>query len=193
MAGKAFLLRTFQVKIYLKDSLRTHVMRRSSALIYSAALISILFLAVSLTAVLPLAAQTAAPTPRGHMHMRHKMPRPTNLQVLPKNISDKQLMTIMHGFKSALGVECSFCHAESPATHHLDFASDAKPDKNIARTMIRMTEEINAKYLSTVHDPDATPAEKKVTCGTCHRGHSMPEPFVAKNTGEGHPPMPPKS
>jgi Photosynthetic reaction centre cytochrome C subunit len=126
------------------------------------------------------------------MHMHHKMPRPTNLQVLPKNISDKQLMNIMHGFKSALGVECSFCHAEDPATHRLNFASDAKPDKDIARTMLRMTETINSKYLSTVHDPDATPAEKKVTCGTCHRGHTMPVPFVAKSMGEGHPPMPMK-
>ncbi|HTV04713.1 MAG TPA: c-type cytochrome [Acidobacteriaceae bacterium] len=120
--------------------------------------------------------------------MHHKFPRPTNLQVLPKNISDKQLIKIMDGFKGALGVECSFCHAEDPAAHRLNFASDAKPDKNIARTMLRMTEEINAKYLSTVHDPDATPADKTVTCGTCHRGHTMPAPFVAKNTREEHPP-----
>lgn len=125
------------------------------------------------------------------MHMHHH-PRPTNLQVLPKDISDKQLMNYMHGFKNALGVECSFCHEGNPATHRMNFASDAKPQKNTARTMIRMTEEINAKYLSTVHDPDAAPAQKIVTCGTCHRGHSMPAPFVAANTGEKHPPMPAK-
>ena len=158
-------------------------MRSSSALLLSAALI----------AGLPLAAQTAAtPPPPGQMQMHHTMPRPTNLQVLPKDISDKQLISIMRGFKSALGVECSFCHEEDPAMHRMNFASDAKPQKNTARTMMRMTHEINMKYLSTVHDPDASPAQKMVTCGTCHRGHSMPEPFVAKNTGEGHPPMPHK-
>lgn len=165
-------------------------MRRSSTRSGSACFLSAALLSASFFAALPVTAQTAAaPPPPGHMHMHHKMPRPTNLQVLPKDISDKQLMTVMHGFKSALGVECSFCHAGNPATHHMDFASDAKPQKNTARTMIRMTEEINAKYLSTVHDPDASPAQKRVTCGTCHRGHSMPVPFVAKNIGNGHPPM----
>lgn len=159
-------------------------MRPFSAFLFSTALVS-----ASLIASLPATAQTA-PAPPQHMQMHHEMPRPTNLQVLPKDISDKQLMQVMHGFKSALGVECSFCHAGNPATHHLDFASDAKPQKNIARTMMRMTHEINAKYLSTVNDPDASAAQKMVTCGTCHRGHSMPEPFVAKNAGEGHPPMP---
>jgi hypothetical protein len=115
------------------------------------------------------------------------MPKPTNLQVLPKDISTQDLMTIMRGYTKALGVECGFCHAQNPQTHRPDFASDAKPDKGIARTMITMTQEINAKYLSTVQDPDATPAEKTVTCGTCHRGKSMPAPFAA--TGSEHPSM----
>ncbi|HUY80162.1 MAG TPA: c-type cytochrome [Acidobacteriaceae bacterium] len=112
--------------------------------------------------------------------MHHKMPRPTNLKVLPKNITGKQLMTIMHGFKGALGVECSFCHAGNPATHHMNFASDEKPEKNIARTMLRMTHEINMKYLSTVHVSDAAANQKMVTCGTCHRGHAIPVAFVVK-------------
>ncbi|MDX6461176.1 MAG: Photosynthetic reaction centre cytochrome subunit, partial [Acidobacteriaceae bacterium] len=42
-----------------------------------------------------------------------------------------------------------------------------------------MTQEINAKYLSQIHDPDAAPDQKTVTCGTCHRGHSMPVTFKA--------------
>jgi len=126
--------------------------------------------------------------------MRHKMPRPTNLQVLPKDISDKQLMHIMHEFKSSLGVECSFCHAGNPATHRLDFASDAKPQKNIARTMMRMTHEINIKYLSTVSVPGAAANQKMVTCGTCHRGHAIPAAFIIKPEHfGGHRPMQPKS
>jgi Photosynthetic reaction centre cytochrome C subunit len=166
-------------------------MRSYSAVVLGAAAVlvaSLLFDAPS------LAAQTAAPAPapQGNARMHHPMPKPTNLQVLPKDISPKELMSIMGGFKKALGVECSFCHVDDPQTHRMNFASDAKPDKNIARTMIRMTEEINGKYVSTIHDPDATPAEKTVTCGTCHRGHMMPVPFVAANAKQGHPSAPGK-
>jgi hypothetical protein len=74
---------------------------------------------------------------------------------------------------------------EDPQTHHFNFASDAKDDKGIARTMIQMKDEINAKYLATINDPDATVADKTVTCGTCHRGHTMPEQFGAA-PGEQH-------
>lgn len=118
-----------------------------------------------------------------------QMPKPTNLQVLPKDISGHDLVVTMRGYTKALGVECGFCHAEDPQTNRLNFASDAKPDKTIARTMIRMTAEINAKYLSTVHDPDASPAQKTVTCGTCHRGQTMPAPFTSANAPQGHPGM----
>jgi hypothetical protein len=45
--------------------------------------------------------------------------------------------------------------------------------------MIRMRDEINTKYLATINDPDATPADKTVTCGTCHQGHTMPQQFGA--------------
>jgi hypothetical protein len=114
------------------------------------------------------------------------MMKPQNLQVLPKDISGQQLFATMHGYTAALGVECSFCHAQDPQTHRLDFASDAKPQKHTARTMIRMTDEINAKYLATVNDPDAAPDQKTVTCGTCHRGESMPSPFKAPMHEEHH-------
>lgn len=143
--------------------------------------------AAVLLAALPLTAQTPPPAPgQPGVQMHRKMPRPTNLQVLSKDISGRDLIATMRGFTKALGVECEFCHAEDPATNRLNFASDAKPDKNIARTMMRMTAEINAKYLSTVHDPDATPAEKTVTCGTCHRGKTMPAPFVPSSPPAEH-------
>lgn len=111
-------------------------------------------------------------------HGPRTLPKPVNLQVLPKDISTDDLIKIMRGFTQQLGVHCSFCHEEDPATHHPDFASDAKPEKTSARIMMRMTKEINAKYLSQIQDPDATPEIKTVTCGTCHRGNSMPEPFT---------------
>ncbi len=123
------------------------------------------------------APETKAPPAAAH----RPMPKPSNLQVFPKDIPPAELMNAMHAYTHDLGVECSFCHAEDPQTHRLNFASDAKDDKTIARTMIAMTQEINAKYLSTVKDPDATPADKTVTCGTCHRGEKMPSLF--KGTG----------
>jgi hypothetical protein len=82
-------------------------------------------------------------------------------------------------------VHCNFCHEVNPQTHQPNFAADTKPDKGIARTMIAMTQTINQKYVSTINDPDATPEMKTVTCGTCHRGETMPAPFKPKP--EAHP------
>jgi hypothetical protein len=123
-------------------------------------------------------APPAQPAQQGQAQGHHPIPKPTNLQVLPKNIAVPDLIALMRGYTGALGVECGFCHASDPNTHRPNFASDANPDKAIARIMITMTQEINAKYLSKVKDPDASPADKTVTCGTCHRGNSMPAPFA---------------
>jgi hypothetical protein len=123
--------------------------------------------------------QTASPaTTPGQAQRRRPMPTPTNLQVLPKDIAVPDLLALMRSYTAALGVECEFCHTNDPQTHKPNYASDANPDKATARIMIAMTQEINAKYLSQVKDPDATPADKTVTCGTCHRGSSMPAPFA---------------
>lgn len=136
--------------------------------------------AAILMATFPLAAQTSAAS--GH----HEPPKPINLQVLPKDISPQDLIATMRGYKEALGVECSFCHAENPQTHRLDFASDTNRHKNKARTMIRMVNEINSKYLVAA-DGHPPRAERQVTCATCHRGHSHPPPFVASDAKEqGH-------
>jgi len=138
---------------------------------------SALFLAIAacLTcASLPLMGQTA---PAGQ---HPPMPKPTNLQVLPKDISTDDLMKQMRGFSQALGVQCTFCHAMDKQTHKLNFAADTKEDKGIARTMIAMNQEINSKFMSQINDPDAKPADKTVTCGTCHRGNTMPMPFTPK-------------
>lgn len=109
---------------------------------------------------------------------RRPLPKPTNLQVLPKDIAPEELIHIMRGYAGALGVECKFCHVAVPGQRRLDFAADTKEDKGIARIMIRMTQSINDQYMTQVKDPDAKPDDLHVTCGTCHRGHSMPEHFV---------------
>lgn len=131
-----------------------------------------------------------APPPAGATHKPMTLPKPVNLKVLPKDTSPEDLMKIMQGYSQQLGVKCTFCHAEDTATRRPNFASDMKEDKNTARTMISMTDEINAKYLSQIHDPDAAPDQKTVSCGTCHQGHSMPMPFKpAAHPGAAHPGM----
>jgi hypothetical protein len=117
-----------------------------------------------------------SPAAEGHPH--GPLPKPVNLKVLPKDISPELLRQTMRGYAGALGVKCGFCHEMNPQTHKMDFASNAKQDKATARLMIRMTETINKDYLAKVVDPDAMPQDKQVTCGTCHRGHHMPEAFV---------------
>jgi Photosynthetic reaction centre cytochrome C subunit len=146
-----------------------------------------------------LGQQGPPPSPAtGATHRPMTLPKPVNLKVLPKDTSPEDLMKIMQGFTQQLGVKCTFCHAQDAGAKFPNFASDQKPEKNTARTMISMTNEINAKYLSQIHDPDASPAEKIVTCGTCHRGHNMPVPFKApahapaEKSGADHPSMPPK-
>jgi hypothetical protein len=99
-----------------------------------------------------------------------------NLKILPKDISHEQLGKVMHGFNDALGVKCNFCHAASKdtAVHHPDFASDEKPEKNIARSMMKMTVKINKKFFEAKHAAigDST---LMVSCMTCHHGNAHPE------------------
>ncbi|HXD79760.1 MAG TPA: c-type cytochrome [Puia sp.] len=103
-------------------------------------------------------------------------PRKMNLKVLPKHISHDDLMKTMDAFKAALGVKCNFCHAQSAdsSAHHLDFASDAKPEKNIARHMYTMVGKINKKFFKDVKD-DSGQSVQVVTCMTCHHGSPHPE------------------
>ncbi|MDB5019278.1 MAG: c-type cytochrome [Pedobacter sp.] len=99
----------------------------------------------------------------------------TNLKVLPKDISGDDLNKIMDGYKTALGVKCNFCHAAGKADpKRLDFASDEKPEKNIARGMMKMTSKINKKYFH-VKGAEAPNAVLAVNCISCHNGKAHPE------------------
>jgi hypothetical protein len=124
----------------------------------------LVFLLVSLFIVAGIAA-TNPPDP----------PKYKNLKILPKNISKEDLDKVMDGFKEALGVKCSFCHAPSKdsAIKWPDFASDEKPEKKVARGMMKMTHKINKKYFSYNKNEqgEAVPA---VQCMTCHRGSPHP-------------------
>lgn len=98
-----------------------------------------------------------------------------NLKVLPKDIASKDLQGIMaDDFEDGLGVSCGFCHASAAGGHGLDFASDAKPEKSIARAMMRMTIALNKKYFG-VHKPKLGGQGLTITCVTCHKGVPFPD------------------
>lgn len=101
--------------------------------------------------------------------------RERNLKVLPNDISREDLGKVMDGFKVALGVKCNFCHAASADDpKHMDFASDAKPEKDMARDMMRMTAKINKKYFH-IKDASNIKSVLAVSCFTCHNGTAHPE------------------
>ena len=106
-----------------------------------------------------------------------KMPRGNhkNLQILPQDISDQKLDSIMQSYNVALGVDCKFCHL--PLKNYpdsMDYASDSLHMKEEARKMMRMTILINKTYF--YFDKAERPEYLKVVhCNTCHRGEAFPE------------------
>jgi len=102
--------------------------------------------------------------------------KPTNLKILPKDISGKELHNVMRNFSKSLGVRCDFCHVaqhvEGENRPRMDFASDDKPEKNIARNMMRMTEAINSNYIGKMIGGDHT--LESINCVTCHMGKKTP-------------------
>jgi Photosynthetic reaction centre cytochrome C subunit len=97
-----------------------------------------------------------------------------NLKVLPKDISDARLDSIMKTYTVALGVKCNFCHVPvKNIPDSLDYVSDADPMKENAREMMRMVIDINKAYF--YFDKTVKPEYLNVvTCNTCHRGEPIP-------------------
>jgi hypothetical protein len=101
-----------------------------------------------------------------------QQPRQRNLKVLPQNISRDSLHQLMDSYNTALGIKCNYCHAQrADDSTKLDFSSDAKPAKEEARFMMRMTNELNKKYFT---DDSTKPASQQITCITCHNGKELP-------------------
>ena len=99
-----------------------------------------------------LAAPQEGPGPGG----RKEPPAPKNLKLLQPS----EVRSNMHAFTTGLGVRCDYCHVRG------NFASDDNPHKEIARKMIVLVREVNAKF------PDG---KTHVTCYTCHRGAEEPK------------------
>jgi len=153
---------------------------KPSALSLPAAAIAGLTAVVFAVTVLAQPPQAQAPAPAAQeSHHDHQHPAPTNLKVLPKTMTGEEVHELMEKWEGSLGAHCNTCHAEDPKNigpngrPRLNFADDSKPEKQTARLMYTMTEDINKNYVSKIES-----SEQPVTCGTCHRGHLGPEPFV---------------
>ncbi|MBZ5659269.1 MAG: c-type cytochrome [Acidobacteriia bacterium] len=72
-----------------------------------------------------------------------------------KGIPAAEVHPAMEYITTALGVGCGYCHVPGK------FDSDDKHEKNVARSMMKMTMALN----NTVFD-----AKREITCYTCHRG-----------------------
>jgi hypothetical protein len=145
--------------------------------VLSAILTAALILGCTGTTTPPAAAPPEAASPAGFK----------NLQVLPRDMTRDELLAVMRTFTRSLGVRCNNCHVVTATTpkEELDFPSDAKKEKQIARVMIQMTRQINGEWLERVEEIEgpsahkaaaaAGPFQSRVGCWTCHRGHPEPE------------------
>ena len=78
-----------------------------------------------------------------------------------------RLLNIMEmGFSGSLGVTCTHCHNPN------DWASEEKPQKQIARDMMAMVGKINGELLTAIDNLESD--RPAVNCTTCHRGQVKP-------------------
>jgi hypothetical protein len=99
-----------------------------------------------------------------------------NTKVIPHSTPVPQVLAMMRNVAGDLGVRCLFCHVgeEGQPLDRVDFASDRKRTKLVARQMMLMLQEINRR-LDTI--PRQSASAVPATCATCHRGVSRPVPL----------------
>ena len=99
-----------------------------------------------------------------------------NLKVLPKRISNERMDKVMEEFAKSLGVECDFCHVKPAIDSAVwDMADDAKPEKTVARKMIKMSNKINRDFFKGKTKYGDEDAVLEIRCVTCHHGQPHPE------------------
>ncbi|HXV62782.1 MAG TPA: c-type cytochrome [Vicinamibacteria bacterium] len=103
----------------------------------------------------------------------------TNLKVLPADIAKGALVQTMRGFSFALGVRCEHCHVGAADFSNADFASDDLEPKRVARRMLQMVKAINGEHIAGLGRTETL----DVSCFTCHRGVSRPEPIESILSG----------
>ena len=77
----------------------------------------------------------------------------------------------MEEVSQALGVRCDYCHS-APRGSGLP-----EPKKDVARAMMAMTRDLNAKVQEATGKPAGEVAQ--VGCVTCHRGVAIPRRAAA--------------
>ena len=124
---------------------------------------------------------------------------PRNLQVLPKDTAPQEVGAMMQQFTRALGVQCTYCHVQNtpppltaeeaaaqaaanpPAAGRgrgrgqgpqMDFAADTKRQKQTARLMLTLVNDLNARIAAI---PGRRADVSRVQCATCHRGVPNPQ------------------
>ena len=97
---------------------------------------------------------------------------PENLQYFPTDMTREEIVAEMGHFSFALGVRCQHCHERNPDGRGFDFSSDANPNKEKARVMLFMTDQINRTLASNLAERSNPPVV--VICKTCHRGSEKP-------------------
>lgn len=128
---------------------------------------------LGLSSVVVFSAWTAAQPQR-------EEPKLTNIKVLPKKLTYRQVDHIMDEWAHSLGVRCNFCHApKADGGRGMDFASDAKPEKHAAREMFKMMNTINKKFFKAEKDSTGMVMTAGINCYTCHRGTAHPEVVAA--------------
>jgi hypothetical protein len=89
-----------------------------------------------------------------------------NIKVFKTMPAGRLIRVMNDGFGRSLGVTCTHCHVPGR------WASDEKPQKQIARDMIAMVNQINTQLLPKI--PNLKGPEPGVSCATCHRGMVKP-------------------
>src|SRR5437867_11792965 len=90
--------------------------------------------------------------------------REKNIKLLG-DLPASQLIPVMNYFAASMGRRCNFCHVNNQG--QWDYASDAKPEKNTAREMIKLVLDTNKTLSGLKLDP--------IACYTCHRGRNSPQ------------------
>lgn len=89
------------------------------------------------------------------------------------NLPAGQLPLVMNAFSRALGVGCEHCHVSDK------WESEEKPQKQIAREMMKLAGTINDSLLKDIKDLQS--AQPQVSCSTCHRGQIIPDTKLPAN------------
>jgi len=74
-----------------------------------------------------------------------------------------QMGKVMNMMSASLGVDCKFCHASNDG----DYEKEGFEHKDMARTMLKMTFELNKNFFN---------GRPEINCNSCHRGISHPQP-----------------